>query len=203
MYIVAGYIENIKNRSKAERFFLCLSIFIFTFDKQKLSTKRDLKMENWAEGINLKIDAHLENVREKDIRFFRVEEFKRNILRIEEFSSECSFCKNQKDDIAYAVELLHEAIQVPGKSRRKYDRLISRLSKHMQKEHGFYAPYYFSYIYAFFGLLTGAVSGFVLSTFFPSQTETIYLVAFMVCIVGTYFLGSNKDKKIRSAKKIM
>lgn len=160
-------------------------------------------MGNWAEDINLKIDSNLKNVREKDIRFFRLEEFKRNVDRTEEFSSTCSLCKNQKDNISELVEHLNEAIQVPGKPRRDYDRLISRLSKHMQKEHGFYAPYYFSYIYAFLGLLTGAGLGFVLSQFFPLQTETIYLVALMICIVVTYFLGSFKDKKIRSAKKIM
>lgn len=160
-------------------------------------------MDNWALKINQKIDGNLEQVREKDLRFFRVDEFKRNISRTGEFSSNCLVCRNQKDDISEASEYLFEAIQVPGKSRRQYDRLISRISKHMRKEHGFYPPFYHSYLYAFFGLLTGGVLGFLLSKIFPLLWETMYSISFSVFIVATYIAGSIKDKKIRSAKKIM
>jgi hypothetical protein len=160
-------------------------------------------MENWALEINQKIDGFLEKVREKDLRFFRVDEFKRNISRTDEFSSDCLVCRNQKDDISEASGYLFEAIQVPGKSRRKYDLLISRISKHMQKEHGFYPPFYYSYLYAFFGLMAGGIGGFLLSKTFLLPWETLYSISFAVCIVATYIVGSIKDKKVRSAKKIM
>jgi len=56
-------------------------------------------MENWAEEINAKIDVSLEKSREKDLRFFRIDEFKRNITRVDEFSKSCPFCNKHKIDI--------------------------------------------------------------------------------------------------------
>ncbi len=160
-------------------------------------------MENWAGELNKQIDINLQKAREKDLRFFRIDEFKRNIERTGEFSSRCKFCLHLKSDITATVESLEEAIEVPGKKRREYDKLISRLSKHMQKEHGFYPPFYFSYLYAFFGLIGGFCLSYLLAMLFPARAETIYLTGFSVGIVGAYFWGNHRDKKVRSSQKIM
>ncbi len=160
-------------------------------------------MENWAEEMNSKIDVNLEKSREKDIRFFRIDEFKRNVTRVDEFSKSCPFCHKHKIDIAEAAETIQEAVEVPGRSRRDFDRLITRLSRHMQKEHGFYAPYYFSYIYAFIGIVSALVVGYVLYKAIPVYGEVLFLASIMVGIVAAYFAGSFKDSKIRTAKKIM
>ena len=160
-------------------------------------------MKNWADELNQQIDINLQKAREKDLRFFRIDEFKRNIERTDEFSDHCRFCLHQKADILKAVESLEEAVEIPGKKRREYDKFISRLSKHMQKEHGFYPPFYFSYLYAFFGLIAGFCISYVLATLFPVHAETMYLLGFMLGIVGAYFWGSHKDKKVRTLNKIM
>ncbi len=160
-------------------------------------------MENWADELNQQIDFNLKKVREKDLRFFRIDEFKRNIERTDEFSARCKFCLHQKGAIPAAVESLEEAVEVPGKKRREYDKLISRLSKHMQKEHGFYPPYYFSYLFAFLGLITGFCISYLLATLLPDYSETMYLLGFALGIVAAYFWGSHKDKKVRSLNKIM
>ena len=160
-------------------------------------------MGNWAEEINSQIDINLEKTREKDLRFFRVDEFKRNIQRVDEFSKSCPFCFNQRIDILETVETIYEAIEVPGSSRRGYDRLIGRLSKHMRKEHGFFAPYYFSYIYSFIGILSGLIVGFLLYELFPENGEALFSASFVVGIITAYFAGIRKDNKIRSSNKLM
>ncbi|TNF42204.1 MAG: hypothetical protein EP310_06240 [Bacteroidetes bacterium] len=160
-------------------------------------------MGNWAEQIISEIDVKLEKSKEKDIRFFRVEEFKRNITRVDDFSNSCPFCQKNKIDIAEAAGTIHEAIEVPGNSRRNYDRLISRLARHMQSEHGFYAPYHFSYLYAFVGILVGSVIGFVLYKIFPAQGSALFSFSFVIGIITAYFAGSRKDNQVRTAKKIM
>lgn len=157
----------------------------------------------WAELIISKIDVDLEKSREKDIRFFRVEEFKRNITRVDDFSTSCPFCLKQKIDIAEISAKIEEAIEVPGNSRRNYDRLISRLARHMQKEHGFYAPFYFSYLYAFIGILAGAVIGFILYKLFSGHGQSLFSACSVIGIITAYFAGSRKDNKIRTANKIM
>jgi hypothetical protein len=157
----------------------------------------------WAEQIISKIDVDLVKSREKDIRFFRVEEFKRNITRVDDFSTSCLFCQKNKIDIAGAVGSIHEAIEVPGKSRRNYDRLISRLTMHMQKEHGFYAPYHFSYLYAFIGILAGSVIGFILYRLFSEHGQVLFSASFVIGIITAYFAGARKDNLIRTANKMM
>lgn len=194
--------QNIRNRSKAERFFLWLST-LFLLLKNRIKNENITKMENWAEEINSKIDTRLEKSRDKDVRFFRVDEFKRNIIRVSEFSGSCSHCQKIKIDISETVETINEAIEVPGSSRRDYDRLISRLARHMQKEHGFYAPFYFSYLYAFIGIVAGLVTGYVLFKAVPVYGEALFLACVMVGIVTAYIAGSLKDSKIRTTKKIM
>ncbi|MCF6333857.1 MAG: hypothetical protein L3J11_11285 [Draconibacterium sp.] len=160
-------------------------------------------MGNWAEEINSKIDSKLAEVREKDIRFFRIEEFKRNVARADDFSPNCSFCKSQKINVFETVETIDEAVQVPGKTRREFDRLISRLSKHMQKEHGFYAPYYFSYQYSFYGIIVGFIIGFLLMKVIPQYSIEMLSLGFIAGLIPSYIWGFIKDNKIRSEKRLM
>ncbi len=160
-------------------------------------------MGKWAEDIIIDIDQKLEKVREQDLRFFRIEEFKRNINRVEEFASSCAECKRFKTDINEAVQTIDEAVKVPGRKRRAYDRTISRLSKHIQKEHGFYPPYYFSYLYAVFGLIGGALLGYLLYLSNPAHILEMYSIGIAAGLLVSYFFGFRKDKKIRSEKKLM
>ena len=160
-------------------------------------------MEHWSEEIITSIDSKLTGAREKDLRFFRIEEFKRNIGRIDTFAEQCSFCQKQKPEIAKTIFTIEEAIQVPGKTRRDYDRLISRLASHMQHTHGFYAPYYFTYLYSFFGMLAGLVSGYLLMKLFPDQNRMMLSAGFVAGLFAGYFPGSIKDKKIRKEKRLM
>lgn len=160
-------------------------------------------MATWADEINSRITKNLEAAREKDIRFFRIDEFKRNVIRVDEFSNTCAFCNRHKVDIAEAVETIREAVEIPGNERRQFDWLISGLADHMKKEHGFYPPYYYSYLYSFFGILTGGVVGFILYKLFPEYGDTSFMASFVVGIIATYILGTKKDNRVRKNKKIM
>ena len=160
-------------------------------------------MEKWGEKISSKIDTNLEKSREKDKRFFRIDEFKRNVSRVDEFSKNCPVCNKMKIDIGESVEKINEAVEVPGKSRRQFDRLITRLSKHMQKEHGFFPPYYFSYIYSFVGIVAGLAIGFFLYKMFPLNGEVLLAGGISICMISSFFIGTRKDNKIRKEKRIM
>lgn len=160
-------------------------------------------MKNWSEDVIAHIDKTLENVGEKELRFFRVDEFKRNIKRVEEFSGTCDFCQKQKEEIAEVAETILEAVSVPGNYRRSYDRVIARLSGHMRKKHGFYTPFWFSYLYSFYGFVAGLIAGFLLSRLFPAGAETAWFASFAVCIVAAYLAGSRRDVKVRTEKRLM
>ncbi|MCY1721532.1 hypothetical protein OU798_14345 [Prolixibacteraceae bacterium Z1-6] len=160
-------------------------------------------METWSKELNTQIDAKLEGVNDKDLRFYRIEEFKRNITRINSFSNSCPGCKKEMQPIRETVEDIDQAINDVGRKRKDYDQLISQLSKHMQKEHGFYAPYYFTYMYSFFGIVAGAILGYILMNIDPDVKLELFCSGFAIGILPPYIIGYLKDKKIRSAKKLM
>lgn len=160
-------------------------------------------MGNWSEELQNKIDEQLIGSRDKDLRFFRIDEFKRNISRVDEFSHSCPTCKKEQINITEAVDNIAQAVNHVGKPRRNYDRLISRLSKHMQKEHGFYAPYYFTYLISFFGIVGGSLLGYGLMQLNTNLKLELFLIGFAIGLLPTYVWGHLKDKKIRKEKKLM
>ncbi|MDX8338647.1 hypothetical protein SLH46_05605 [Draconibacterium sp. IB214405] len=160
-------------------------------------------MGNWSENLIEKIDEQLASANDKDLRFFRIDEFKRNISRVDEYSASCPDCKKAQIDIAEAVKTIDKAVNNVGKQRRDYDRLITRLSKHMQKEHGFYAPYYFTYLISFFGIIAGSILGYLLMQLNADLKLELFLIGFSIGLLPTYVWGHLKDKKIRKDKKLM
>lgn len=160
-------------------------------------------MESWSSEIIQTIDSKLENEKDRELRFFRIEEFKRNIGRVDQFSTSCPFCQKEQINIKEAVDSIDEAVGVPGRTRRNYDRLISRLSKHMQKEHGFYPPFHFSYQHALYGLVAGFLAGFALMKLVPAYGFELMATAVSIGLIVTYITGSIKDKQIRHEKRIM
>ena len=160
-------------------------------------------MENWATKIIDEIDEKLKGVRDKELRFYRIDELKRNIKRTDEFSSGCPQCQKEKINISETVRKIDEAIKVPGKSRREYDRLISRLAGHMHKQHGFITPYYYTYLFSFFGMVAGLLIGYILQMLFPAQDWEMLLIGFILGLLPGYFIGTYRDKKIRSENKLM
>ena len=160
-------------------------------------------MGKWSTEIGKEIDQKLEKTREQDLRFFRIDEFKRNISRVDEYYSGCADCKRIQSDIIETVKSIDEAVKSPGRKRREYDRLISRLSKHIQKEHKFYPPFYFSYMYALIGLIGGAVLGYLLFLIKPEHKIEMLSIGISAGLILSYILGTIKDRKIRTNKKIM
>ena len=160
-------------------------------------------MESWSEDQISKIDAKLECVKEKDLRFFRIDEFKRNLIRTEKFSTNCPECKRQIININEAVNSIDEAINHVGRKRRAYDKLISALSKHMRKEHGYYAPYYFTYLISFFGIVAGSVLRYFLMQLNVELKLELFCLGFAIGLLPTYVYGHLKDKKIRKEKRLM
>jgi hypothetical protein len=160
-------------------------------------------MESWSAEVNKQIDEKLKDLKDKDFHFFRIAEFKRNITRVDSNSNSCPLCKKEQQNITEAVASIDQAINSPGKKRREYDRLISRLSKHMQKEHGFYAPYYFSYLYSFAGIVCGVIIGYFLMQIDAEIKLELFCLGFAIGFLPAHIFGNLKDKKIRSAKKLM
>lgn len=160
-------------------------------------------MGNWDEKVKIKIQEKLNEANEKDLRFFRIEEFTRNVERTHKYSGKCPVCTSNIIDIESIAEIIGEAVHIPGKSRREYDKLISKLSSHMRKDHKIFPPYYHSYLYSFFGAVIGLILGYFGYKLFPTPDFIVFISIFVVGLITGNFVGNIKDKKIRNENKLM
>lgn len=157
-----------------------------------------------ASEIIDKLNTKLESAKEKDLRFFRIEEFKRIIVRNGEFSETCDECRQFQPAIEKILGQIDVAVEHPGKVRRQYDKLIDILATHQRKVHGFYPPYYYTYLYSFFGILSGLALGALLGLIIlPEKIWHFIVVGFIAGTIISQILGGRKDKTIRANKKLL
>lgn len=160
-------------------------------------------MEKWESRITGKMDSSLAGIRDKDLRFFRIDELRRNISRVAAFSAGCEKCRNSRIEVEDALAHLQEAINVPGPSRRQLDRLIVSLSRHMTKSHGFYPPFYFNYLFSFYGITAGSLAGLLLVLALPGNHWEILAAAFVAGLLAGQIAGGRKDRKVREENRLM
>lgn len=160
-------------------------------------------MESWADYVLKDMEQRLLGSREKDLRFFRIDELRRNIRRVDEFAQKCDICRTFKLETEAALVHVNEAVNVPGQHRRELDRVVTRLSRHMMRVHHFYPPWHFNYLYSFYGIVAGSLAGFLLVMAIPSRPLELLAAGFITGIISGQFLGGRKDRKVRGDKRLM
>lgn len=160
-------------------------------------------MNNWEKKVLEEMELSLQGVRERDLRFFRIDELKRNISRVAGFSAACPDCRNVRSEIESAMVHLNEAIQVPGQHRREADRLIARLGRHMMKAHRLYPPWHFTYLYSFYGIVTGTLFFLPLVYLLPETHWEILAAGFVAGLITGQFTGGKKDRAVRHENRLM
>ncbi|PIF03148.1 MAG: hypothetical protein CR987_00690 [Draconibacterium sp.] len=160
-------------------------------------------MENWTEKNIATIEEKLKDASTRDKRFFRIDELKRNVERVGQFSDSCGSCNKLKNNIEEVVKIIDIAVEQPGKNRRNFDKTINQLSKHMQKQHHFYAPYYFTYLFSFWGIIIGSLIGGIPLLFVANDKLLILSIGFSLGMIVGYFIGNSKDSKIRKENRLL
>ncbi|HKJ43019.1 MAG TPA: hypothetical protein VKA27_13075 [Sunxiuqinia sp.] len=161
-------------------------------------------MSDWSKEIIGKLHDELKGSRDKDLRFFRLEEYMRMVERVDQFAPSCPECNHFKPQVEEQLKTIQNAIHSPGRSRRQYDRHIDQLARHMKKKHGFYPPFYFTYINSFYFTLATTGVTFLVSLLFPSIDHWYFVVpGFILGLLAGQFYGAKKDGKIRATKKIL
>lgn len=160
-------------------------------------------MESWADNVLKNMEQRLLGTREKDLRFFRIDELRRNIRRVDEFAQTCESCQHLKLETMAALVHVNEAVNVPGSHRRELDRVVARLSRHMLKVHKFYPPWYFNYLYSFYGISAGSLAGFLVVMAIPSKPWELLAAGFVIGILTGQFLGGRKDRMVRADERLM
>lgn len=161
-------------------------------------------MTEWNQKIVIILKQELEGVGERDLRFFRIEEYLRMVKRVDEFDTTCKDCKQFRPEIEQQAIAIGKAIKDTGKERRDYDRHIDKLARHMKKGHGFYPPYYFTYTLSFLYALAITGFAFLLSLFFQTTDPWLFIVpGFIIGLITGQLKGAAKDAKVRAKNKLL
>jgi len=161
-------------------------------------------MSDWYNQYEKNIFSSLKDEKNRDIRFFRIEEMLRIAERTDKYAPSCEKCQSFKNRLNEEQKSLKKAVQYPGKERKELDKLQIEMSAHMRKVHGFYPPYYFSYLYSAIGILIFMAITFIMYLIFPSLSLlNIMAVAFAAGVIIGQITGHKKDNKIKKEKKIL
>lgn len=159
-------------------------------------------MENWYPGFEKKVVEQLKGAAHRDLRFFRIEEYLRNAERIDGFAGNCRECYSFRSEMDKQKEDVARAVEYPGKERRKLDGLQSKINDHMRKTHGFFPPYYHTYMQSVYWTVGLMFVAFLLTLIFPEVDKVVfYSPAFVIGVITGQVVGGRKDSKIRDSQK--
>lgn len=133
----------------------------------------------------LKISALVKLIKDTDANAAHCEKCRENAPRLEKMIDKIPYL----DDITY---------------RSPYEKQFNEIRKHFHKQHGYIPPLYFSGKYVIYGAITGLVLS-ALTAFLIIQKSAvdILLVGTVAGISIGYITGSLKEKKYRSANRIV
>lgn len=163
-----------------------------------------LSMSDWYTGFEQDVVRKLKGYKRSDLRFFRIDEYLNMAEKTDALAAACSECHAFRLEMDQQRDLPARAVGEPGRERRTLDRLQSRMSDHLRKEHGFFPDCYFTYRYSFFFTVCLLGLAFLAYLLFPAADVWFFFApAFVVGVISGQVIGGKKDRVIRKTSKIL
>lgn len=162
------------------------------------------RMSDWYADFEQDVVLKLKGHKRSDLRFFRIDEYLNMAEKADALAATCSECHAFRLEMDQPRDWLAKAVGEPGRERRALDRLQSRMSDHMRRQHGFFPACYFTYRYSFF--LTVCLLGLASLAYllFPAADVWYFLApAFVAGVISGQVVGGKKDRLIRKTNKIL
>ncbi len=162
----------------------------------------EINKKRWSDQIAEKIDNNANQyLSVRDYRFYQIEKLKRIALLIER-QSDCSFCENLKQELEQIVDEMNRLINQSGTNRSEYENRVEALVQHLNKQHGVYRMYHFTYRYSTYAILISIAVGVLLSfVVFQQLNGTLFLVCVGLGILIGNILGAKKDNICKKEKR--
>ncbi len=137
----------------------------------------------------------------RDYRFYQIEKLKKIAQLIEQQNS-CAVCKDLRLELEQIVDEMNRLINQSGTNRSEYENRVEALVQHLNKQHGVYRMYHFTYRYSTYAVLIAIAIGLLLSFAIYQQFEgMLFLVSIALGILVGNILGAKKDNICRNEKR--
>ena len=91
---------------------------------------------DWYNRILKEINLHKDTLSKKDFKKYKLDLLLRIAKRVDDFSSHCGECYTFQQGITGLAQELSLLIQMPDKGgRKRYNKAINNITKHLQKTH--------------------------------------------------------------------
>ncbi len=160
-------------------------------------------MENssWLSDLSIKLEHNRDKLSLKDDRFLQINLFNNLMSKVDIYSNNCEKCKKFKIEIENYVDNL-KAVSISTAKQKEYEKFLTELKLHLEKEHKIYPARYFNSIFSFAGMLTGAAIGAGIGYLInPKFLWSGILIGWTTGLLLGKILGIKKDKKLRNQNK--
>ncbi len=160
-----------------------------------------MKNDSWLSDILIKLEHNRDSLSLKDDRFLQINLFNNLISKVDYYSDNCKTCKTYKTDIENYVNNL-KPLSISTQKQKEYEKFLTKLKLHLEKEHKIYPARYFNSIFSFTGMLSGAIlgagTGYIIN---PKFIWSGLLIGWTTGLLIGKIIGIKKDKNIRNKNK--
>lgn len=160
------------------------------------------KHTSWLGTFNEHLSRENEKISPRDARFFHVERFSRIAEIVNQQSGSCQSCSDLGYQLLEMSEKLGDMINGSGRDLRQYENLLESSASHLRDAHGYYPPFYFNYLYNFYGFAAGLAVGISLFFLFPDwNAYQVLLLPPAIGFLAGQLAGRKKDNRLRQHGK--
>jgi F0F1-type ATP synthase assembly protein I len=150
---------------------------------------------NWSQEIEDELTFKIESMSRSKTSFLNVRLLNLSAKKVDEFSTtcpHCSACKSKYHSWVNQLDVLLES----ETERKIYEAQLMEIVSHLEKQHQIKSKRYYTALYTFLGLMTGAIVGFILDWFINKEfLSFLGLYGALIGLIAGRITGWLVDKK--------
>jgi hypothetical protein len=159
------------------------------------------KDEMWYRNWSRAIDAHKDDLTDKQWKKYNIAYMLKLGRRVKDFSDKCKTCRDYQHPLTRLEEELQELPE--SKAQRQYQaKILGEMTNHMVKNHRIAPPNYHVKKMLRYGLVLGFVVGIIVALFVTGNLLHIPL-GIILGVVLAEFYGYAEDNRIKQEKRIL
>jgi hypothetical protein len=166
-------------------------------------------MGDWYSEIENTVQSEKKKMTTREIRFFQVDRFLKLVFRIEANKDSCSECNGFAREVKNVVPTISGMFQGTTSSKERYEALYDGMIKHLRKTHQIFPPRYFTALYTFIGMMSGALVGLLIGWVVQRLSgqeggqivKNGILFGWIAGLFVGQVLGNKKDKQLLSQNR--
>lgn len=158
----------------------------------------------WLTEFNDKLGEVTKDLSGRKNRFLQIKRLKKMAEKVDQYSNSCRDCFYFQNDLTRIVADPKNFKDILTSSNTEYEKIFSRIFRHLRKEHKLYPKFYFTSVYTLLGMLFGIMAGLLIAymiIFIQEENSDILktgaLLGWLMGLVFGQIFGKKRDNEIK------